>query len=115
MDSMEHAFTDGSVVVITYGVLDSDASQALDLRSFLVPNATVARALAHTFLDVIPDDITGYQDQVNAWAGAVDAPLVITHQDDDTFFFCAVQTGGCFMEPTQDLSAFHRFVQENLA
>lgn len=99
--------THGSNFVITYGRLDAG-----DLRVLTVNGLDAARALALDFIQVIPDDLVSYQAHINTWNA--DVPLVITHQDDDSFFFSATWTPGLFWdnEAGAGLPEFSAFCSE---
>ena len=84
---------DDSPVAITYGRVYNN-----EIVTFFVADMKDAKEIAKEFIKVIPDDPDEYVKDVNAWDGK--ASLVITHQDDDTFYFNATVCG--FYHDTED-------------
>jgi len=89
---------------VVFGRMDFSAEEGL-ITVFAASTAQV-RKMASEFIQVIPDDLEGYEEDIKEWDGK--APLLITHQDDDTFYFSATKINGV----TEDMSAFSAFVSE---
>lgn len=90
--------------VINYGCLDDLYHDGL--QTIVVDSSQEVRRLATKFIEVIPDDPDQYLDHVKAWDPETTI-LVLTHQDDDTFYFSAVRVG-----LASDLSDFMKFCQD---
>lgn len=94
-----------SLFAVTYGLLDFFAEEGL--RTLFLSTADEVRELAEEFITVIPDDLDDYRSDIQDWNGK--DRLLIRHQDDDTFYFSAVQVP---TSPTMDFSDFHDFVRD---
>jgi hypothetical protein len=89
---------------VTYGRLNFLPNED-GLETLFVETIGDVKHLALQFIRVIPDDPESYIEDVNKWAGL--GPLVIIHQDDDSFYF-SVEA----IKLTVDLTTFSLFVQE---
>jgi oligoribonuclease NrnB/cAMP/cGMP phosphodiesterase (DHH superfamily) len=96
-----------SQYVIVYGRLDFTAIEKDDgdgLEVIQVASADEVRSLANQFINVIPDDLDWYQNYIKRWNE--EDRLLITHQDDETFYFSATRA-------TMNLGNFHRFIKNS--
>lgn len=77
---------DTNPVAITYGRTFNN-----EIATFFVKDVEEAKKVAKEFIEVIPADLDEYVNDIDGWDGK--ASLVITHQDDDTFYFNATVCG----------------------
>lgn len=87
---------------VTYGRTDYFAEEGL--RTIFVTHSDEVKQLASQFIQVIPDDLDSYKQDIKDWDGT--SPLVITHQDDDTFLFSVTP----IQKTVEGIAAFQDFV-----
>jgi hypothetical protein len=90
---------------ITYGNI-IDTSSVDCLHTIFVSSTQKVKKLALKFIKVIPDNIDNYTSDIENWNG--EDKLLITHQDDDAFYFSAT-----LIQLTDDFSEFTNFVSAN--
>ena len=88
---------------IIYGRTDFFAE--VGLTTIFVSDAFDVRKMARQFIKVIPDELDGYNSDIDMWDGT--DVLKLTHQDDDTFLFQATP-----IKMTDNTSGFDGFVSE---
>ena len=104
-----HCRTYGDTFVINHGRLDNN-----QIKTIVVNDLSVAKRLALDFTQVIPCDPAGYQKRITEWTG--NDSFLMTHQDDDSFFFSAIWTPGLFWNSEDDvlvksqLEQFKKFI-----
>ncbi len=87
---------------VTYGRTDYFAEEGL--RTIFVTHSDEVKQLASQFIQVIPDDLDSYKQDIKDWDGS--STLVITHQDDDTFLFSVTP----IQKTVEGIAAFQDFV-----
>lgn len=94
-------------VVVTYGELNEG-----HLKSIRLTSVNQAKELASQFIRVIPDELEWYEKEIKKWNGK--EALVLSHQDDDTFYFSATVISA-YTDPDRKprLAGFHKFVSDN--
>jgi hypothetical protein len=93
-------------VAITYGRTHNN-----EIRTFFVSSMDKAKEVAKEFIHVFPAELESYVTFIDKWDGK--DSLVITHQDDDTFYFNAtvVSVFLDFEDETSD-DTFTQFVKD---
>lgn len=95
---------DTTPVAITYGRTYNN-----EIATFFVKDTIEAKKVAKTFIQVIPDDLEVYIKNIDSWDGKVS--FVITHQDDDTFYFNATPCNFFMDDTDSENSDFMDFVE----
>lgn len=93
---------------VTYGQTDHIHSTGEGLETLFLSSKELVKELALEFIQVIPDELEPYQEEITNWDGK--SRLTICHQDDDTFLFQATP-----ISLTLDFAAFRQFVADNNA
>lgn len=104
--------TEKNAYVINYGRLLTspvgDDYTNPEMVTIIAVGVDQVKRLALEFIHVIPDDLASYTQDITDWTGT--GALVLSHQDDDTFYFSATLA---FMplDSTLDLSGFFAFTE----
>lgn len=103
--TMENTLPAITLYAITYGRIDIHACEGL--HTLVVTSKDEAKDMAKSFIQVIPDDLDSYERDIDKWNG-VDK-LVLTHSDDDSFYFSITRLSASGHDEFQN---FTQFVQE---
>lgn len=92
---------------VTYGRTDFFAEEGLE--TLLIATKEEVKQLALQFINVIPDDLDSYKEDIAKWNGK--SRFIITHQDDDTFYFSVIPFAAK-VATKAEMAKFHSFVKE---